>query len=388
MKKSVLMLTVLTGSVFFYGCTSADTAREMDRAVNMDRCYAPAASGYAVRMNGSRAKAKSGGKMFELDQNRQMAYTAGFTLTVKNIQDAAAFIKTQAQKYDGYIVSSGSNQVIAKIPVGKADDFVKKLSASGELTDFVMNAEDLTDTITDITVRLDNLRKLRTRLTALLNQAVKVEEILQVEKELNRVTTEIERLTARLQNNQKRVALVTFTIQLQLHTPAVRDRNGVLRYYPFLKNSLCSSTAGSEDKPFFGIELPENFITAAGGRDNVYTAATADDGFLTMQEQDVPDHSTLDFWGGMIARALESYHKYTAVKIRKCTWDGDDALLITAEKNTVSGKIDYMALVALENNFICSDTLKIIEFSGDSDIFAKHQKSLLEKLQVTVNTGK
>ena len=71
MKKSVLMLTVLTGSVFFYGCTSADTAREMDRAVNMDRCYAPAASGYAVRMNGSRAKAKSGGKMFELDQNRQ-----------------------------------------------------------------------------------------------------------------------------------------------------------------------------------------------------------------------------------------------------------------------------------------------------------------------------
>ena len=47
-----------------------------------------------------------------------------------------------------------------------------------------------------------------------------------------------------------------------------------------------------------------------------------------------------------------------------------------------------MALVALENNFICSDTLKIIEFSGDSDIFAKHQKSLLEKLQVTVNTGK
>ncbi len=378
MMNSYIFFPLLTiAAVLISGCSQI--SHDVPRPESYDAAPVSKSAPFLRKKSKTAAAAN---RIFEAEANRQMAYTASFTLTVKDTADAAAFIKMQAQKSGGYVVSSNQFSVTAKIPVGKADEFVKMLSNSGKLSDFAMNAEDLTDTITDLNVRLDNLKKLRTRLTALLDQAQRVEDILKVEKELNRITTEIERLTAQLQNNQNKVALVTFTINLNTHTPAARDRNGVLRYYPFLQTSLCSTAAGDESEPLFDTVLPADFINAPGGKCGVYTAAAADDCFLVMQQQDIPDDSSLDFWGGMIRRALQTYHNFSEVKVEKCVWDGNDALLLTAEKTTVSGEISYMLLITIDRNCWCSDKLNMMELSGGKTAFAGHKNTLLEKSAV------
>jgi len=113
--------------------------------------------------------------------DRQMAYTAGFTLTVKELDKAINEVKALAESLGGYLVSSARGNMQIKIPVAKADEFLAEAGDIGKKSDFRISAEDLTDTITDIEVRLDNLRRLRTRLTELLAQAKNVTETLNIE---------------------------------------------------------------------------------------------------------------------------------------------------------------------------------------------------------------
>ena len=43
------------------------------------------------------------------------------------------------------------------MPTAKADEFLKGARGIGKVTNFTISAEDLTDSITDTGVRLDNL---------------------------------------------------------------------------------------------------------------------------------------------------------------------------------------------------------------------------------------
>ena len=326
------------------------------------------------------ARNAAGGGYFKPQGDRQMAYTSSFTLTVRTAEDASGFIKAEAEKLGGYVLNIRSSHLTVKIPVAKADEFVKTVSGAGKMSNFTMSAEDMTDTIADLNVRLDNLKKLRERLAALLNQANRVEDMLKVEKELNRVTTEIERLTAQLQNSRKRVDLVTFNITLRAEAPAQAEA-GTLRYFPFLKYGIAATDAGAEKKPLFGLDAPEGFTLAAGPRVGVYTAASADDCLLVMQEWLIPDGGTLDFWGEMISRALGQYHHYTVGKAEKTTLDGAEALLIPAEKDTVAGKHSCFVVIAIERNWFSSDRLRTVEFSGAEKPFAARKAAVLKQIQ-------
>ena len=357
----------------------ASAKREVVDSAPVARDYS--APGMRQRASMGAAKNAAGGSYFKPQAGRQMAYTSSFTLTVSATSDATAFIKSEAEKLGGYVLTIRGNHLTVKIPVAKADGFVQTVSGAGKMSNFTLSSEDMTDTIADLNVRLDNLKKLRERLAALLNQANRVEDMLKVEKELNRVTTEIERLTAQLQNSRKRVDLVTFNISLRAEAPAQAEA-GTLRYFPFLQYSLASTTAGAEEKPLFGLKMPAGFITADGSREGIYTAATADDCLLVMMEREIPDHGTLDFWGGLISRALSQYHHYTVGKAEKTTLDGKEALLIPAEKNTVAGKRCYLAVISIDRALLCGrDKLRIVEFSGNEKPFAGSKAAVLKRIR-------
>ena len=380
----IMQLCGFSALVAAAGCLSATSARMEAPEDGAAAAAAPAVARRSLNFSGGAvmreaAAAKTGG-YFKPQADRQMAYTASFTLTVRTAADAVAFIKAEAEKLGGYVLNVRNNALTVKIPVAKADGFVATVSGAGRMSDFAMSAEDMTDSIADLAVRLDNLKKLRERLAALLNQANRVEDMLKVERELNRVTTEIERLTAQLQNSRKRVDLVTFSIRLTSEAPAPAEA-GALRYFPFLRRNLASRAAGDEEKPLFGLDAPEGFILAAGSRAGVYTAASADDCLLVMREQEIPDNGTLEFWGEMVSRALAQYHHFTVGKPEKTTLDGAEALLIPAEKNTVAGKHCYFIVIAVERKCFSSDRLRCVEFSGAEKPFAARKAAVIGKIR-------
>ncbi|MCI5779355.1 MAG: DUF4349 domain-containing protein [Lentisphaeria bacterium] len=372
----------LTALVAAAGCCDLDIGAGYSETADSAPAARTASFRAAPQGLAKSASAANSGGYFKPQGDRLMAYTSSFTLTVRTAEDAVGFIKAEAEKLGGYVLTVRNRAMTVKVPTAQADNFVRIVSGAGKMSDFTLSAEDMTDTIADLGVRLDNLKKLRDRLAALLSQANQVEDMLKVEKELNRVTTEIERLTAQLQNSRKRVDFVTFNITLTAEEPEQADA-GTLRYFPFLQDSLASTTAGDEEKPLFGLAAPTDFITAATGfrRVGVYTAVTADDCLLVMQERDIPDDGTLEFWSGMFVRALAQYHGFTVGKVEKATLDGGEAVLIPAEKNTVAGKFCYCAVISIDRKFFGSDRLRIVEFSGAEKPFSARKAAVIEKIR-------
>ena len=371
------LLPMLCAAALCGCCTNDDVAAECADTGNYARAKmaAPSAKprsmGVGADAVGMAANRESS-SFFKPDSSRMMAYTAGFTVTAK-IRDAARdALKTLAESLGGYLVSSANGRVVLKVPTAKADEFLKGARGIGKVTNFTISAEDLTDSITDTGVRLDNLKKLRLRLTELLAKSRNVEEMLKVEREINRVTTEIERLEAQLQNSRNRVNFVRFTIQiLEEHGAAPGGNPLAVNSFPFLRN-LAQPTGGVEDEPLFDLELPAGIVPVIreSGRDDLFAGTTSDDCIFRTWSAEVPDGSTLDFWRDMVARALTVLHSYQDVKIFAAQWDGRDAARITASLTTAKGIQLYTATVALKCGWLGNE-LRIVEFFGPEAAFNK-----------------
>jgi hypothetical protein len=369
------------------GCAEFDVPVDTSRGVFAESA-APAAAPVAKskRLNAVQPNVSGfteSDSYFQQDSSRMMAYTAGFTLTVKQQNKALDDLKELAESFGGYLISRSRGILEVKIPVGRADDFMKKSGDHGKMSDLRISAEDLTDTITDLDVRLENLRKLRTRLTELLGKAKNVDEMIKVERELNRITTEIERLTAQLQNNKNRVDTVTFTISVIEERGAFPGGTPLaISKFRFLQK-LVSTDGGDEDEPLFDIGLPEGFagMTEGSVDADTFAATSGDDCIFRTWERDIPDDSTLEFWEKMVCRALEYYDNATDIKTFPAVQGGRKAVKITARMMTARGLQKYMAVIAVERGTLCSDSLQIVEFFGPSEAFGKHEKAVSAAIQ-------
>lgn len=342
-----------------------DLARAMKSAPAAERQYS----------NGAVA-----GDFFK-QSDRAMAYTAGFKVFVKSRDKGLAEIKKLAESLDGYMVSQESGEITVKVPTSKADKFLELAKGCGKIKDFHVSSEDLTDTITDLNVRLDNLRKLRVRLTELLAKAQKVEDILKVERELNRVTTEIERLTANLKNNQNRVDYVDFSVTvieekgaMPSGTPQAIDR------FVFLKK-LASSAGGNKSYPLFSVKAPAGFVAMEyyGEIIDGFAATSSDDCIFRTWDADIADGSTLEFWKNMVCRTLKDKRSFDNIKIEDTTFKGSKAVKITAEISSRRGLQSYMAVISINERWGC-DELQIVEFFGPQDAYKKHEAAVLKAL--------
>lgn len=103
-----------------------------------------------------------------------------------------------AIKYDGYVLSSGNEITTIRLPAisfEKALDDIEKL---GKVIDKNVSGKDVTEQYRDLEIRLENAAKTRERYLALLERADNINEILKLEKELERFNEKIESLKGSL----------------------------------------------------------------------------------------------------------------------------------------------------------------------------------------------
>ena len=94
-------------------------------------------------------------------------------------------------------------------------------NAGGEITQRSTSAEDLTRAIVDTGARLDAQKTLQTRLLTLLERRDgELGELLQIERELARVTGEIESIEAQLKTLRLRVSMSSLDVTYQTKVPA------------------------------------------------------------------------------------------------------------------------------------------------------------------------
>ena len=166
--------------------------------------------------------------------------TGNAQIEVDSLEIAMQQVRDLAQRLGGYIantqLSSGRDQIRSatmemKIPVARWADALSGLKPIGKVEALNEFTQDVGEEYVDVTARVQNARRLESRLIELLaNRTGRLSDVLSVERELARVREEIERYEGRLRFLRSRAAMSTLSVTVHEEFPVVsaRGETGVL----------------------------------------------------------------------------------------------------------------------------------------------------------------
>jgi hypothetical protein len=145
--------------------------------------------------------------------DRMIAYSVSLGLSVKNTDDTRKAIVEEIKNYKGFIVRETENDISTRIPTEDMDNFLNTIKALGKIDNESKTGTDITDQYRDNTIRLNSLKNVRDRYLTLLERANNVNDMISIEKELERVNLEIERLEGRIRHAELSVSYSMINIR-------------------------------------------------------------------------------------------------------------------------------------------------------------------------------
>jgi len=138
--------------------------------------------------------------------NRKVTYRANMTITVEEIEAVGDRVVAIAKSNEGYLLEGNEHYVRIRVHSDSLDNALDQIASLGKLTHRSVNGTDVTDYHTDLNLRLSNSKKTRDRYLQLLKKAKKVSDILLIEKELERISLDIERYNGALRNLETNIS--------------------------------------------------------------------------------------------------------------------------------------------------------------------------------------
>lgn len=182
---------------------------------------APASSTrrYSNRARSGPAKTKAPrGSNGQATIKRRLIRNAALTVEVPDKTDYKATlekVRTIAESMEGYVQAETTQTMTLMVPTDDLDKAMAKLEALGKVLQRDVTVVDVTARYVDMQIRIDNLKRLRVRLTELIAQSDDVSEILKIEKELARTTAELERMQGQMRVLNKQTTYATIRIRLE-----------------------------------------------------------------------------------------------------------------------------------------------------------------------------
>ncbi len=152
---------------------------------------------------------------FNVRATRKMIYMGRFVLLVPEVRSAQDRIRKLAADMDGYLESMKNDEMIIRVPAAMFDDTAEALKEIGTVAQRSISAQDVTDKHFDLRTRIANHEAMAKRLRELIAQADKTKDALEIERELARVLTALDRLKGRLKMFDSMVAYATLAIELK-----------------------------------------------------------------------------------------------------------------------------------------------------------------------------
>ena len=155
---------------------------------------------------------------------RMIVRTAAMSLVVVDVPVALDQITKLAEGFGGYVVSSERSKqeerlfgiITIRVP---AEDFVDVMEALRKLAVDVTHEEtsskDVTEEYVDLSAKLHNLEATEEQLLRLMEKAEKVEDILNVQRELSKTRGDIEQTKGRMQYLERTSATSLIRVQLE-----------------------------------------------------------------------------------------------------------------------------------------------------------------------------
>lgn len=163
---------------------------------------------------------------------RKLIRNADLALKVASVDAAIHRLTRLAEEVGGYVTSqeqfagtrgSVQGRAVLRVPTERLDDVLSTVADAGELLSKHIWITDVTDRYYDIEVHLNNAREEREQLRLLLGRAERLDDILRVRRELNRVTSEYERLAGQMNRLSNQIQYSTVTVSLMERLPPSHD---------------------------------------------------------------------------------------------------------------------------------------------------------------------
>jgi hypothetical protein len=219
-------------SADYGGAAGEAKAEESDKRLAMAEPPAPAAA--PSRPGGAPApaqpaKPQSSGAPAASDASAvavrapMLIYTANITMAVFEVNASLGRVEAIGKELGGFLAKRDDTSVTIRVPAAAFEEAVKRIEGVGDMLHRNVQAEDVTEEFRDLEIRLKSARAVQQRLSELLAKAVKVEESIAIERELDRVSGEIERVEGRMKYLRDRAAFSTITVRFE---PKAKEQVG------------------------------------------------------------------------------------------------------------------------------------------------------------------
>jgi hypothetical protein len=215
----VMVAVLVIGSIAACGRSDGDsdglisTQSARNEVVDEQDAAAPEAdmdADYAQSESGNAAQFASAGI------DRRVIRSAELELYVSDVNASVRHARNLANDVGGYVDASTTRmmseddeiaQLTLEVPSSEFDDVLMALRDGPHVTRIEhesTDSRDVTEEYVDLQSRLGNLESTETRFLALLDEAARIDEILNVEREISRIRGEIEQVKGRINYLEQR----------------------------------------------------------------------------------------------------------------------------------------------------------------------------------------
>jgi hypothetical protein len=149
-----------------------------------------------------------------------LIYTARVTMAVYQVDQGLAAVEKIARDMGGYLAQKRDREIRIRVPRARFEPTLAAIDRIGDVLHRDIEAQDVTDEFVDTEIRIKNGRAMQARLKALLEKA-NVKEALELEKEMRRVTEELELLEGKLKLLKDKIAYSTITVAFEARNSAI-----------------------------------------------------------------------------------------------------------------------------------------------------------------------
>lgn len=160
----------------------------------------------------------------ESAEERMIIKTGNLSLVVNDVRKSVEEITKYVEEKKGFLVSSDvskadigvdvSGSLTVRVPSDLLEDTILYVKGLGDVRGEHIDGRDITEEYVDLESKLGNLQATETQFLEIMKKAVKIEDVLAVQKELSYVRENIESIKGRMKYLNESVDLSSLTIYL------------------------------------------------------------------------------------------------------------------------------------------------------------------------------
>jgi hypothetical protein len=163
-----------------------------------------------------------------LTPDTKIIKTATLTVEVNDVPGSVEFLKNLAAQKGGYLSSTNvqknynnrlTGTVIIRVPAKEFETTLTGVQAIGTVKSVSTQGQDVTEEYVDLQAQKTAYQNQLAQYNEIMKKAVKVEDVITVQQQIDRVQVQLNRLDGRLKYLDNRIDLSTITVNLQEPEP-------------------------------------------------------------------------------------------------------------------------------------------------------------------------